>query len=188
MRRLRTHGMNREPAGFESRELAFEGDAPNPWYYEMAEIGWNYRLPDILCALGLSQLKKLDRFLARRRALAALYDRLIAKLAPAIRPVPHGAQPHGWHLYVILVDFALLGMTRARFMTALKSEGIGTQVHYLPLHRQPYYRRRYGALAFPGAEAYYERCLSIPLFPAMSDADVERVAAALAKLARKVAA
>jgi dTDP-4-amino-4,6-dideoxygalactose transaminase len=102
--------------------------------------------------------------------------------------VPHGAQPHGWHLYVILVDFALLGMTRARFMTALKSEGIGTQVHYMPLHRQPYYRRRYGELSLPGAEVYYERCLSIPMFPAMSDADVERVAAALAKLARKVAA
>jgi dTDP-4-amino-4,6-dideoxygalactose transaminase len=179
--------MNRDAASFESRDLGFEGDAPNPWYYEMAEIGWNYRLPDILCALGLAQLQKLDRFYARRGELARLYDRLLAPLAPVIRPVPH-QEPHGWHLYALLADFAALKLSRGRLMAALHAEGIGTQVHYMPLHRQPYFRRRYGELKLPGAEAYYARCLSIPLFPTMSDTDAERVAAALAKLVRRAAA
>lgn len=188
MRRLRTHGMSREAAGFSDRVRGFEDDAPNPWYYEMAEIGWNYRMPDVLCALGLSQLKKLERFAARRRKIAATYGRLLAPLAPVIRPVSRASDPHGWHLYVIHVDFPALGTTRARLIKALHDEGIGSQVHYIPLHRQPYYRRRYGELSLPGAEAYYARCLSIPLFPAMTDADAERVAATLARIARRAAA
>jgi UDP-4-amino-4,6-dideoxy-N-acetyl-beta-L-altrosamine transaminase len=185
MRRFRSHGMIREPEEFSNRELAFDGNMPNPWYYEMKAVGWNYRLPDILCALGLAQLKKLDRFFHRRREIAALYDRLLAPLAPAIRPVPHGQRPHGWHLYVILIDFAVLKTTRARVMNALRNEGIGTQVHYMPLHLQPYYRARYGEMTLPGAETYYARCLSIPFFPAMNNADVERVANAIVKLTRK---
>jgi UDP-4-amino-4,6-dideoxy-N-acetyl-beta-L-altrosamine transaminase len=184
MRHFRSHGMIREPEDFSNRDLAFDGEMPNPWYYEMNEIGWNYRLPDILCALGISQLKKLDRFVARRRQIAALYDRLLAPLAPSIRPVPHGSRPHGWHLYAILVDFPALGTTRASFMNALRASNIGSQVHYMPLHLQPYYRERYGEMKLSGAESYYSRCLSIPLFPAMSDSDVERVVAALAKLTR----
>ncbi|MEX2129057.1 MAG: UDP-4-amino-4,6-dideoxy-N-acetyl-beta-L-altrosamine transaminase [Xanthobacteraceae bacterium] len=188
MRRLRSHGMVREPGQFTNRELGLEDGAANPWYYEMSEIGWNYRMPDILCALGIAQLKKLDRFHARRRAIAARYERLLAPLAPAIRPVSRAASTHGWHLYVIHADFRTLGTTRARLMKALRAEGIGTQVHYIPLHWQPYYRRRYGAISLPGAEAYYQRCLSIPMFPAMSDADVERVAAVLAQIAQGVAA
>jgi len=183
MRALRSHGMERDPARFGRRDAAFDGDAPNPWYYEMPEIGWNYRLPDILCALGLAQLPKLARFQARRRAIAARYDRVLAPLAPHIRPVPHGAAPHGWHLYALLVDFAALGTTRRRFMEALRTEDIGTQVHYVPVHTQPYYARRYGALDLPGAEAYYARCLSIPFYPALSDDDVERVAGAIGRLA-----
>ena len=185
MRRLRTHGMNRDPMEFLNRALAFDGNSPNPWYYEMKEIGWNYRLPDILCALGIAQLRKLDRFFSRRREIAALYDRLIAPLAPVVCPVPRGQRPHGWHLYAILVDFATLGFTRASMMNALRKEGIGTQVHYMPLHLQPYYRERYGAMKLPGSESYYSRCLSIPLFPAMSDTDAERVVGALTKLVRK---
>jgi UDP-4-amino-4,6-dideoxy-N-acetyl-beta-L-altrosamine transaminase len=183
MRRLRSHGMNRDSNGFVDRELGFAGVTANPWYYEMAEIGWNYRLPDILCALGIAQLAKLERFHERRRELAARYDKLLAPLSPAIRPVSRGNTEHGWHLYVIHVDFAALGTTRAKFMNALREAGIGSQVHYIPLHRQPYYRDRYGDIELPGADAYYERCLSIPLFPTMQDDDVERVAAALKRLA-----
>jgi dTDP-4-amino-4,6-dideoxygalactose transaminase len=179
---LRNHGMVRAPEAFEHRALAFEGDEPNPHYYEMHEIGWNYRIPDILCALGMSQLQKLDRFWRRRAALAARYDQLLRPLAPALRPVPHGAHPHGWHLYAILVDFAGIGTSRAGFMHSLTADGIGTQVHYIPVHHQPYYRHRYGAIALPGADAYYARCLSIPMFPAMNDADVEHVAQALGRL------
>lgn len=181
LRRMRSHGMVREPAAFENRDLGFDGNTPNPWYYEMPEPGWNYRLPDVLCALGISQLTKLARFFARRQEIAARYDALLAPLAPALRPIPR-TQPHGWHLYAVLVDFAALGTTRARFMSALRAQGVGTQVHYLPVHHQPYYRRLYGDLPLPGADAYYARCLSIPFYPAMTDADVARVVEVLAGL------
>jgi dTDP-4-amino-4,6-dideoxygalactose transaminase len=179
--RLRSHGMVREPAAFENRALGFDGDAPNPWYYEMPEPGWNYRLPDVLCALGISQLRKLHAFFARRQEIAARYDRLLAPLAPALRAIPR-TRAHGWHLYAVLVEYAALGTTRRRFMAALRERGIGTQVHYLPVHRQPYYVRRYGETPLPGADAYYARCLSIPFYPSMTDADVGRVVDALAGL------
>jgi dTDP-4-amino-4,6-dideoxygalactose transaminase len=179
MRDLRNHGMTRDPDAFESRDRALDSNGANPWYYEMHEVGWNYRIPDVLCALGSSQLKKLDRFHRRRAEIACLYDRLLAPLAPALRPIPHGNKSHGWHLYVVLIDFAALDVTRAQLMKALRAQGVGTQVHYIPVHRQPYYRRRYGAASLPGAESYYARCLSIPMYPAMSDADVGRVAEAL---------
>ena len=184
MRRLRSHGMDREAGSFVRRELAFDGaNDVNPWYYEMREVGWNYRLADVLCALGISQLGKLERFWRRRCAIAALYDELLAPLAPVITPVTHGGRPHGWHLYAVLVDFAGLGTTRRCVMEHLRAADIGTQVHYLPVHQQPYYRDRYGETDLPGADAYYARCLSIPFYPAMTDADVRRVAAALAGIA-----
>jgi dTDP-4-amino-4,6-dideoxygalactose transaminase len=160
---------------------------PNPHYYEMHEVGWNYRLPDILCALGISQLRKLDRFWGRRREIAAIYDRLLAPLAPALKPVPRRGREHGWHLYAILVDFHRLQTSRSDFMRALQAVGIGTQVHYIPLHLQPYYRERYGDVSLKGAEAYYARCLSIPIFPAMTDDDAVRVSSALAELVRVLA-
>lgn len=181
LRRLRSHGMVREPDQFLQPDLAFDASGTaNPWYYEMAEIGWNYREPDVLCALGLSQLGKLERFIARRRALAALYDRRLAPLAPLLRPVPRVRwSDHAYHLYAVLIDFAAAGMERAALMRRLSERGIGTQVHYIPVHRQPYYRSRYGRLDLPGADAYYARCLTLPLFPAMADSDVARVADAL---------
>lgn len=184
MQSLRTHGMIRDSASFKYQETGSEATASAPWYYEMQEIGWNYRLPDVLCALGISQLKKLKAFHERRLAISALYDRLFLPLAPALIPVPHANAQHGWHIYAILVDFDLLNTTRARFMAALRAAGIGTQVHYIPVHSQPYYRDRYGALDMPGAEAYYRRCLSIPMFPAMTDEDVMVVADKLAMLVR----
>ncbi|MBF0284560.1 MAG: UDP-4-amino-4,6-dideoxy-N-acetyl-beta-L-altrosamine transaminase [Magnetococcales bacterium] len=185
--RLRNHGMTRDAESFQHRESAFDDDgSANPWYYEMPEAGFNYRLSDIHCALGLSQLGKLDRFADRRRALASRYDRLLAPLAPMIRPVPRPPKSDGgWHLYVVQVDFPALGLTRAQVMHRLKQKGIGTQVHYLPVNRQPYYRQRYGALSLPGADAYYAQALSLPLYPSLSDDDVERVAAALVQLVER---
>jgi UDP-4-amino-4,6-dideoxy-N-acetyl-beta-L-altrosamine transaminase len=182
MTQSRNHGMTREKGDFLNGDLAFENGVQNAWYYEMHELGWNYRQPDILCALGLSQLQKLDRFWRRRTEIAALYDRLLAALAPIMRPVSRGRGAHGWHLYVLLVDFQHLGMTRTQLMDALRDKGIGTQVHYIPVHWQPYYRERYGHLSLPGAEAYYERCLSIPIFPKMSDDEVRYVAGTLANI------
>jgi UDP-4-amino-4,6-dideoxy-N-acetyl-beta-L-altrosamine transaminase len=181
LRRLRSHGMIRDPASFANHDLAFDGSEPNPWYYEMEEVGWNYRLPDVLCRLGLSQLRRLAQFRRRRIEIARLYDRLLAPLAPWLRPVPHGNRAHGWHLYAVLIDYASVGTTRRRLMQALRAEAVGTQVHYIPVHRQPYYQRRYGDTALPGADRYYARCLSLPLFPSMTDDEVHRVVAALGR-------
>lgn len=181
MQTMRTHGMTRDPASFRRRELGFapEGQV-NPWYYEMHELGWNYRITDFASALGESQLRRLPDFVARRRMLADLYDRLLAPLAPRLKAVPaqHGDDP-ALHLYAVLIDFAAIGKSRAAFMAELRSHGIGSMVHYLPVHQQPYYFDRYGRLNLPGAEAYYARQLSIPLFPAMSEEDVARVVRAL---------
>ncbi len=164
---MRSHGMIR-PEG------------ADPWWYEMPEPGFNYRLSDILCALGLSQLAKLDRFVARRRALAKAYETALAPLSPLVKIAARPA----WsdpvlHLMCVLIDFEAAGLTRRQVVEALRDRGVGTQVHYIPVHRQPYYRERYGDLALPGAEAWYARCLSLPLYPGMADEDVGRVTDAL---------
>ena len=179
--RLRSHGIIRDPEQYENTDLAFDARGePNPWYYEMDQPGFNYRASDIHCALGSSQLGRLDRFVSRRAELVAQYDRRIATLAPLVRPIARvGGCTPAWHLYVVLIDFERAGVDRAAVMNRLREDGIGTQVHYLPLHHQPYYRRRYGALKFPGADSYYARCLSLPLFVDMDEADVTRVVEAL---------
>lgn len=168
-RSLRGHGMQRPPGA-------------EPWWYEMPELGFNYRIPDVLCALGISQLSKLDRFVARRKALTALYAEKLASLAPAVRLAasPAWSDP-ALHLLTVLIDFEALGTTRLAVVEALKAKGVGSQVHYIPVHRQPYYQARYGALDLPGADAWYARCLTLPLYPTMADGDVDRVVEALAK-------
>ncbi len=175
--RLRNHGMTREIAEFENFDMAHDDTgAVNPWYYEMSAPGYNYRVTDIQCALGLSQLGKLARFAEDRRALAAHYDDRLAPLAPLVRPLVRAGNCNPvLHLYVARIDFAQLGITRGEVMRRLKAAGIGTQVHYIPVHLQPYYRRRYGEISLPGAEAYYQRALSLPLFNGMTIADVDRV-------------
>jgi UDP-4-amino-4,6-dideoxy-N-acetyl-beta-L-altrosamine transaminase len=176
MRVLRSHGMTRVPDAFRNVQLSHEGGVPNPWYYEMTELGWNYRLPDILCALGISQLAKLTRFWRRRGEIAELYDRMLAPLASIVQPVGRTSRNHGWHLYAVLIDFAALGVSRAHLMTALREFGIGSQVHYIPVHRQPFYQDLYGEAVLHGADAYYARCLSLPIYPSMTDDDVRHVA------------
>jgi UDP-4-amino-4,6-dideoxy-N-acetyl-beta-L-altrosamine transaminase len=178
---LRSHGITRDAAEFTARDLSLDasGEA-NPWSYEMQALGYNYRLPDVLCALGLSQLAKLERFTARRRALAARYRTLLAPLASAVRLQPGAAYADpALHLLVALIDFEALGRSRKAVMDALRARGVGSQVHYIPVHRQPYYVDRYGEIDLPGADAYYARCLSLPLFAGMEDGDVDRVVEAL---------
>lgn len=175
LRRFICHGMERDPAHLEA-------PSPGPWSYEQAELGFNYRITDIQCALGTSQLAKLDGFVARRRELAARYDRLLEGV-DAVAPIGRGpaASNSAYHLYEVLIDFAALGTTRAAVMDALRALGIGTQVHYIPVPSQPYYRRLGQDMAsYPGARQFYERTLSLPLFPRMSDGDVDRVVDALA--------
>lgn len=177
IRRDRTHGMNRDPESFVLPAEAFDAaHAAHPWYYEMEAPGPNYRIPDILCALGESQLRKLNAFSLRRREIVAQYDRLIDGRSPHVRLLARTPNvTPAWHLNVVLIDFDALGVTRAQVMRTLSAEGIGTQVHYLPVYRQPYYRDMSPVAALPGADEYYRRTLSLPLFPAMRDDDVAHV-------------
>ncbi len=173
MRQQRSHGIAR---GSDMRDAS----ADEPWQYEVQQVGLNYRASDIHCALGASQLNKLDQFIDRRRAIVNLYETLLAPLAPLVRPIARvpGCQP-AWHLFVAQFDFAAIGIPRQALMEALHDRGIGSQVHYIPLHQQPYYQTRYGPQNLPGAEDYYRKSLSLPLFPKMTDGDVERVVVAL---------
>jgi dTDP-4-amino-4,6-dideoxygalactose transaminase len=175
--RARNHGITREPSEFSDVDagLACNG-AANPWYYELIAPEFNFRIPDINCALGLSQLAKLARFVAARRALVRFYDERLAHLAPLLQPLGRDARSlTGWHLYPVRIDFDAARLDRAALMRALAAEGIGTQVHYIPVHRQPYYAARYGVAHLPGAEAYYRSTLSLPLSAAMSEGDADRV-------------
>lgn len=182
LRRARCHGINRDPAAFDDVAAATAADGSiNPWWHEMVDLGYNYRLTDLQCALGASQLRRLDAFAARRRRLAALYQAGLAPLAPRVRPLAHvpGCRP-AWHLQVALIDFTD-GPDRAAVMNGLRRRGVGSQVHYIPLYRHPYYRPLHDAPPLPGAEAYYARALSLPLFATMEDDDVRRVVDALAE-------
>lgn len=177
MRAFRSHGMVRDNL----RE-----PSPGPWYYEQHTLGFNYRLTDLQCALGLSQLAKLPRFLARRRELAARYDAALLEFEH-LRPIAEGtrASESAYHLYCVLIDFAALGIDRATVVARLREYGVLTQVHYIPVCNQPYYRDRgVDPREYPGAQAYYQQTLSLPLFPAMADGDVDRVVAALRDVLR----
>lgn len=181
-RRVVNHGIERDPEGFVDQEAAREPDGRlRPWYHEATAAGFNFRLTDIQAALGLSQLARLDAWRDRRSELVRLYRERLRPLAPTIRPttaVP-GCRP-AWHLFTVLFDFAGAGTDRTRVMADLRERGVGSQVLYIPVHRQPYWRDRYGRPTLPGADAYYARALSLPLFPTMLDEDVDRVVEALA--------
>lgn len=174
---FRSHGMIHDPE-------QLRHPSPGPWYYEQHTLGYNYRITDLQCALGISQLAKLDRFVARRRALADRYGRLLATFA-GVEPVAIGTPDtlSAYHLYAVHIEFAALGHERAQVIAGLRELGILTQVHYIPVPAQPYYTDR-GAdpRDYPGALAYYEGILSLPLFPAMRDEDVDRVVDALAQV------
>lgn len=143
------------------------------WYQEMIDLGFNFRLTDIQSALGLSQLKKLKKFISRRQDIARQYTEAFKKVDEIILPPHQPWAEHAWHLFVV----QLKTRNRDAVYDRLKKKGVGTQVHYVPIHLQPYYRKRFGFRKgdFPRSEEYYARCLSIPLFPAMTDQQVKRV-------------
>jgi UDP-4-amino-4,6-dideoxy-N-acetyl-beta-L-altrosamine transaminase len=176
LKRLRNHGAVREADEFVDADLSCEAGAPAPWAYEMQALGYNYRLNDIQAALGRSQLGKLDAFAARRRAISALYGPALAGLGADYVKIPAATCPH---LFITLLDFSRV--SRSEVIRRLRAQGIGAQVHYMPVHRQPYYKALYGAADLPGADAYYARCLSLPLFASMSAQDVFRVKDALSE-------
>lgn len=172
MRLLRNHGMKKVPE-------------KGPWYYEMEHLGYNYREPDILCALGISQLKKLRSFAHKRQELSATYDNLLKPLHEYVQPIGRvkNCTPV-WHLYAVQFDFDRISYDRAELMQRLLAEGVGTQVHYIPVHTQPYYTNRYGDIDLPGSQSYYSRVLSLPLYPAMAKADVEGIVNIIEKVIR----
>ncbi|MBU1694399.1 MAG: UDP-4-amino-4,6-dideoxy-N-acetyl-beta-L-altrosamine transaminase [Verrucomicrobia bacterium] len=183
MRDFRTHGVTKDPDSFLSSDPCPLTSEKGPWHYEMQALGYNYRLSDISCALGLSQLRKLDRFVTRRREIAARFDKAFRPLSSVLRPLALGSQTcmHAYHLYVVQVDFPKLGKTRTRVMRELRERGVGTQVHYIPVHLQPFYRARFGCKPgqCPVAEEAFGRVLSLPMYPALRDEDVERVVEAV---------
>lgn len=173
MRRLRSHGVTRDTALFESDETA-------PWYYEQIELGFNYRITDLQAALGLSQLKRLREFVHRRRELAERYDVLLADL-PLSVPLQAAGGNSARHLYVVRLDLQILNVNRREIFEHLRANGIGVNVHYIPIHTQPFYQRRgfrYGD--FPEAEKYYEEAISLPLFSSLTDEEQYRVVEVLA--------
>jgi perosamine synthetase len=176
MRVFRNHGITSD---HRQREQA------GSWFYEMVELGFNYRLSDVQCALGLSQLRKLPAWVERRRAIAARYDAALAAL-PGVKPLAvRPGVTHAYHLYVIRLEPAVLGQSRSQVYAALRGRGIGVNVHYVPVHLHPFYRRRFGTKPgdCPVAEAAYENILSLPIYPRMSDDDVTRVIAAVTEVA-----
>jgi UDP-4-amino-4,6-dideoxy-N-acetyl-beta-L-altrosamine transaminase len=174
LRRFRTHGIVRPP----------RAGARRPWYYEMVELGYNYRLPDIGCALGLSQLQRLPANLARRRAIAGRYTEALRTIPGIQLPVTTSAVESAWHLYPIRIDARRFGTSRDDVVRALRQANIGVTVHYIPVTQHPYYRRRYGYKPgdFPVAERAYKGLVSLPMFHRMIDGDVDRVIAAIREL------
>jgi len=164
---FRSHGITKDP------RLLTKNDGP--WYYEMQSLGYNYRITDIQCALGISQLRKLDSYVQRRNEIAKMYDDAFKDNTDITTPpVPLWADSlHGYHIYPVLIN----GYDRKSLYLKLREKGIFTQVHYIPVHLQPYYRENfaYSDGDFPVAEEYYRKELTIPMYPKMRDEDVERV-------------
>ena len=173
---LRTHGITRSP------EL-MEREPDGGWYYEQLELGFNYRMTDIQAALGTSQMARIDEFLARRRAIAARYDAELADL-PVTLPWQSPESKSAWHLYIVRVK-SESPYSRREAYDALRAAGIGVNVHYIPVHLQPYYRRLgFAPGDFPEAEAYYAEAISLPMFPALTDEAQSAVIAAVREAVR----
>ena len=172
MQLLRTHGISREPD-------RMEGSDQGSWYYEQVDLGFNYRMTDLQAALGLSQHNRLEEFVSRRRKIARTYDERLAEL-PLILPLQNCDTESAFHLYVIQIDSDSTLIARRTVFERLRKAGIGVNVHYIPVHTQPYYRRRGFRLGqYPEAEKYYSRAISIPMYAALETGAIDRVTAAL---------
>lgn len=173
--RLRTHGITR-------REDWLTEASHGPWYYQQLELGFNYRMTDIQAALGASQMGRLDEFVARRRGLARRYDRVLQGL-PITLPVQGAEMESSWHLYVIRLQLEKLGKTHRQVFEGLRSAGIGVNLHYIPVHTQPFYQERGFAWGdFPEAERYYGEAISLPLYFGLTESAQDRVVAVLGEV------
>jgi dTDP-4-amino-4,6-dideoxygalactose transaminase len=173
MRRLSLHGM--------SHDAWKRYTGAGSWYYEVQEVGYKNNMTDLQASLGIHQLRKLDGFIERRAEIARRYAEAFAGLAEIDVPVLHADRKHAWHLFVIRLGLERLGIDRAEFIEQLRARNIGTSVHFIPVHLHPFYREHYGYREgdYPCAERLYERIVSLPLYPAMTDDDVEAVVEAV---------
>lgn len=166
--RLRSHGITRDPS-------LMQGDTHGPWYYQQVELGFNYRITDLQAALGVSQLRQLDDFVLRRHRLAARYDAALAGW-PLVTPWQHPDGYAAYHLYPVRLKLSELGKGRREVFEELRGAGIGANIHYIPVHTQPYYRELgFAEGMFPEAERYYREALSLPLYAGLTDPEQDRV-------------
>jgi dTDP-4-amino-4,6-dideoxygalactose transaminase len=173
------HGMSRDAW----KRYSAEGS----WYYEVIRPGFKYNMTDIQAAIGLHQLRKLPQFQARRREIANRYNEAFSQFEELQIPTQRPEVEHAWHLYVLRLNLEMLTIDRARFIEELKARNIGTSVHFIPIHLHPYYRDKYGYKPddFPVAYREYQRIISLPLYPRMSDRDVEDVIEAVVDVVKR---
>ncbi|MBM2826411.1 MAG: DegT/DnrJ/EryC1/StrS aminotransferase [Dehalococcoidia bacterium] len=178
LRSFRNHSMSTD-----ARERMEAG----AWYYEVTDLGYNYRLTDLQCALALSQLKKLEHFVELRNDIAAQYTQALSLLPEVIPPGVRPDVRHAWHIYVVRLDSSRLEADREAIFAALRAENIGVNVHYIPVHLHPYYRERFGYKRgdYPVAEAAYDSAITLPLFPKMTHQDVRDVLSAVEKVVER---
>jgi len=167
LKALRNHGIYRDRAT----------EKNGPWYYEMRNLGFNYRITDFQCALGISQFKKLNKFIKRRREIANTYNECFRNMKEITIPFVDANVLSSWHLYVLKINYRYLGLSRMKLMQTLMKYNIRTQVHYIPNYRQPFYKNKFSLNTkdFPQSEFYYQRALSIPIYPGLTDNDVDYI-------------
>lgn len=175
---LRSHGI------YKTKKMTHQHGL---WYYEMRDLGFNYRITDFQCALGISQLRKIDSFIKRRCEIASIYDKAFGNIDGIDIPQTGESNRHVYHLYFLKIDFKKFKTNRQKSMSALKNKGILTQTHYIPIYRHPYYQRKYSVRFrdFSQSEAYYKRTLSIPIYPAMKNSDIRNIINAVKSILNK---